>query len=345
MSTKSIPPVPPRPARAHESTSGTMKTPKITGDVPRIPPRPTDRQSNRSPSPIRERYAPSPLNEPYPEGHIRGRLSANNLSIDDLTTEAPQRPPSVQQMPSIGQEGNEYGEVFNASGSESSPNQTRSVANDLKLHAPKPSLPAGSAQQRVSTVTRTDSDQAMAFGIGKGGNDDKEPHARHLKSKPSSGSQHSQYDSDRPVSQADFEHGIPVHGQRVPMYPNAGDVQAPSPAPNSTPYAPGIGFHNDGSKPRSGRRTSGKGFEVPPGAYGLHGHGIIPHDRFEKAYYEKHPELVQKEMGQYGGAIGDGRKEWAMSSDDLNRIVRETAAGRGTSHGKYTYLSGVTISN
>lgn len=63
---------------------------------------------------------------------------------------------------------------------------------------------------------------------------------------------------------------------------------------------------------------------------GRYGHGI-PHenDRFEKAYYEKHPELFKKELGHYG----EGRPETAMSSDDLNKIVRGTAS-RGAGLGK-----------
>jgi hypothetical protein len=62
---------------------------------------------------------------------------------------------------------------------------------------------------------------------------------------------------------------------------------------------------------------------------GRYGHGVIPHDRFEKAYYEKHPELFKKELGQYG----EGKPEWAMSSEDLNKIVRDTAS-RGAGLGK-----------
>ncbi len=65
---------------------------------------------------------------------------------------------------------------------------------------------------------------------------------------------------------------------------------------------------------------------------GRYGHGVpTPHDRFEKAYYEKHPELFKKELGQYG----EGRPEWAMSSDDLNKIVRDTVS-RGAATGKYS---------
>ena len=61
---------------------------------------------------------------------------------------------------------------------------------------------------------------------------------------------------------------------------------------------------------------------------------LFPTIDFEKLYYEKHPELLKKECGQYGGALGDGRGEWALSSDDLNKIVRETAS-RGAGLGKY----------
>lgn len=170
-------------------------------------------------------------------------------------------------LPSIGQEGSEYAEVFAAPEElGTSPEQTRNIANDLKLHAPKPSLPTSSAKQRVSAVTRTDSGQAAAFGIGKASSDDKDPSSRPLKAKASFVSQTSN-GTERPPSSAESEHGIPQIGQIVPMYPNAGDVQAPSPSPFSQPYAPGIGFHNDGTKPRHhGRRTSGRGYDMPPDA-------------------------------------------------------------------------------
>jgi hypothetical protein len=118
------------------------------------------------------------------------------------------------------------------------------------------------------------------------------------------------------------------------MYPDAGDVQAPSPSPYTTPYAPGIGVHNDGPKPRHhSRRTSGRSIDIPFDAYGKHGHGQIPHDRFEKAYYEKHPELLKKETSLYHGPYAEDRPEWAMSSEDLNKIVRDTAS-RGAGIGK-----------
>jgi len=289
MST-AVPQVPPRPARTHNQGTSTSAGASLGSDIPQIPPRPINRRADRSMSPTRESFARSPLNEiPTQTSQAKPSLyssgSANNSSSD-----LPRRPPSVA-LPSIGQEGNEYAEVFDVPDVATSPTQTRNIANDLKLHAPRPSLPESSAKARVSTVTRTDSSQAAAFGIGKASGDDKDPGSRSLKNKTSFASQTSN-GPDRPPSSMEGEHGIPEIGQRVPMYPNAGDVQAPSPASFATPFTAGIGFHNDGSKPRHhGRKTSARGVEAPPGSYGLHGHGIIPHDRFEKAYYEKHPEV------------------------------------------------------
>jgi hypothetical protein len=264
MST-AIPQVPPRPTRVQDQAASSGST--LGSEMPKVPPRP-NRRIERSMSPQRESYARSPLNEtPYLANH--GTQSKSSLyssaSANESNSDLPARPPSVV-LPSIGQEGNEYAEVF-ASTEElgTSPTQTRNVAGDLKLHAPKPSLPVSSAKQRLSTVTRTDSGQAAAFGIGKANTDDKDPGSRKLKEKASFASQASNSTERRPSS-VESDHGIPEIGQRVPMYPNAGDVQAPSPAPFAAPYAPGIGFHNDGSKPRHhGRRTSARG-EIPSDA-------------------------------------------------------------------------------
>ena len=337
MSTKMMPPIPPRPTRTQDKHVPMTTGSTLGSDIPKIPARSTRRHIDRSQSPHRDSYAPSPLNEPSFIANQAAQAKTSlysSGSANASSSDLPRRPSNVA-LPSLGQEGNEYAEVFGVPEDLATlPTQTRSVANDLHLHAPKPSLPDSSAKQRVSTVTRTDSNQAAALGIGKAGSDDAEPQTRSLKAKASFASQTSN-STERPPSTSDSEHGIPEIGQRVPMYPNAGDVQAPSPAPFTAPYAPGVGFHNDGSKPRHhGRRTSGRGFEMPPGSYGLHGHGIVPNDRFEKLYYEKHPELLKKECGQYSGAIGDGRGEWALSSDDLNKIVRETAS-RGAGLGKY----------
>lgn len=268
-----MPQIPPRPSRAHQQSSATDSGSSLGSDIPKIPPRPVNRRIDRSMSPNRESYARSPLNEtPFLANH--GTQSKSSLystgSANASGTDLPRRPSSVA-LPSIGQEGNEYAEVF-AIPDElgTSPTQTRNVANDLKLHAPKPSLPQSSAKARVSAVTRTDSGQAAAYGIGKAASsDDKDPGSRDLKTKASFASQASNSTERRPSS-VESEHGIPEIGQRVPMYPNAGDVQAPSPAPFAQPYAPGVGFHNDGSKARHhGRRTSARGNnDLPLEAYG-----------------------------------------------------------------------------
>ena len=342
-----MPQIPPRPSRTQEQTTGGGGS--LGSDVPKIPPRPAHRRIERSISPQRESFARSPLNEtPFVSNH--GNQSKSSLyssgSANVSSSDLPRRPSSVA-LPSIGQEGNEYAEVFGASeDAGTSPPQTRNVANDLKLHAPKPSLPTSSAKQRVSQVTRTDSGQAAAFGIGKASNDDKDPSSRSLKEKASFASQTSNSNgTERPPSSLESEHGIPEIGQRVPMYPNAGDVQAPSPGLFAAPFAPGIGFHNDGTKQRHhGRKTSGRAVEIPFDAYGKHGHGQIPHDRFEKAYYEKHPELFKKETGHYHGPFAEGRAEWAMSSEDLNKIVRDTAS-RGGGLGKLCIFNNFRLGN
>ena len=250
-------------------------------------------------------------------------------------------------LPSIGQEGSEYADLIQdesentAPASSTSPTQTRNVGSDLPLHAPKPSLSTSGAKARIATVTRTDSSQAAAAGIGKASTplpgDDKDPHTRTLKGRESFSSTMSSASTERPSSVlADGEHGIPEIGQRVPMCPNAGDVQAPSPSPFTQQYPSGIGFHNDGSKPRHHSRTrSGRELFQPPGSYGLHGHGLASPDKFEKAWYDKHPDaLVKEEGGQYGPGIGGSRGEWAMSSEDLNKIVKETAS-RGAGFGRF----------
>ncbi|MCJ1417333.1 hypothetical protein MMC32_003676 [Xylographa parallela] len=312
-------------------------------EPPKVPPRPSQRRTDRSESPHRDSFARSPLNEApisTNHGNINTKLlSSNGQNASSSSLNLPARPPSVS-LPSIGQEGNEYAELAYEEPEAGSPTQTRNVGSDLPLHAPKPSLSTSSAKARIATVTRTDSSQAAAMGIGKAATplqvDDKDPYTRSLKPRESFSSTQSSASTERPSStQVDDEHGIPEIGQRVPMYPNAGDVQAPSPSPYAQSHPSGIGFHNDGSKPRHhGRRSSAKEvFLGPPGSYGLHGHGLANPDKFEKAWYDKHPDaLVREESGQYGPGIGGGRGEWAMSSEDLNKIVRDTAS-RGAGFG------------
>lgn len=336
----SAPQVPPRPTRALHS----HQSPLAFAEIPRIPPRPGHRMPGRSRSRSRDNFPKSPLNEIPNLGSKGGSIhSSESQYTSDSDFEAPQRPPSVS-LPSIGQEGNEYADIEYSKPLEASiisdtnqnePTPSKNVGNDLPLHAPKPSLSSSTAKARVATVTRTDSLQAAAAGIGKVGTPLTSESLQNpaLRSKVSFSRAESVTSTERPASAqaSDSDHGIPEIGQRVPMYPDAGDVQAPSPAPLPQTAPPGIGFYNDGvqrpgrhhSRTRSGREV----FRGPPGSYGMHGHGVLHNDQFEKAWYDKHPDaLVREEHGQYGPGISGGRGEWALSSDDLNKIVRDTAS-------------------
>jgi hypothetical protein len=123
------------------------------------------------------------------------------------------------------------------------------------------------------------------------------------------------------------------------MYPNAGDVQAPTPSPYASGPASGIGFFNKGDQPvarHHNRTKSGREiFHGPPGSYGLHGHGIIPKDEFEQQWYAKHPQDFQREkQGEYGHHIKENRKDYHWVGDDLVKLVHQSASkghGMGTS--------------
>ncbi|ORY62488.1 altered inheritance of mitochondria protein 21 [Pseudomassariella vexata] len=324
------PAIPPRPSRsAQEKENGPP--------VPTIPPRPINRNLTRSISPNPDRFAPSPLNETVFHPQSSPRNTRFNPSSAGKHAEHMGRSSSTD-LPSIGQEGQEYAAVIDSLGPgalmSSSPEterrpsvsleQTRTIGQDLKLHAPKPTMPAQSAKQRVAQVTRTDSDRAAAFGIGKPNSED--PYPRSLKKKASTTSQLSHHSEI-----FDDEQGIPEIGQRVPLIHNAGDVQAPSPAPTAVATEGAIrpGRHHS-------RKHSGRGFEsVPPGSYGLHGHGTASTDKLEQAYYEKHPELKSKEKYNH---LHDRVTDYSRSSEELNKIVRDTAS-RGAGFGTSGYVA------
>ena len=268
-------------------------------------------------SPLRDSYAPSPLNEP-PRGSPLGRTVSNDT---------PQRPPSVT-IPSLGEEGIEYEDIGVSDTPENhpaAPTETRNVGSDLKLHAPRPSLPTSSAKAQVQAVTRTDSRQAAAAGLAGMTSPSHEERPERPGRSQYSGASGSRADSstastDRRL-QYEEEQGIPEIGQRVPMYPNGGDVQAPSPSPYQVEHGASQRPSRGHNRSRSGRESS-----LPPGSYGLHGHGVDPTDKFEKAWYEKHPdEYVKEEKGQYGPGVGTPKPDWALSSDDLNKLVRGSA--------------------
>ncbi|CAI7619185.1 unnamed protein product [Penicillium glandicola] len=309
MPTQTAPAIPPRPARSPQPSSSL--------EMPKIPPRPGNRRNDRSVSPMRDSYAPSPFNEW--NGPSMSRTVSNDL---------PPRPPSVT-IPSLGEEGIEYADLDPGNISDNhhqTPAETRNVSSDLKIHAPRPSLPTSSAEAKVRAVTRTDSRQAAAAGLGRGvspARDEQERSSRSLHSRASGSRAESSTASNERRHSANIGE---EQGFRVPMYPHAGDVQAPSPSPYLEGSQRSSRNHN---RTRSARDTS-----LPPGSYGLHGHGVQHPDKFEKAWYEKHPDEFVKEEGQYGPGVGTPRPDWAMSSDDLNKIVRssaQTGSGLGTS--------------
>jgi hypothetical protein len=318
------PSIPPRPARAQNSPA-----PAAQLEAPRVPPRP-QRGVDRSVSPHGDRFAPSPLNNlPGPPPRDHGRAPPD----------PPSRPPSTS-LPGLGQEGNEYASFEDLSRTltneslgpvHSSPQQTKNVAGDLPLHAPTASVPASTAKSRIQTVTRTDSSQAQAAGFGKLAPDDRaDQGAKSARSGSSLGSRPSS------VYNEQDEHGIPEIGLQVPMFRNAGDVQAPSPAPSAPVVGGGgVGFHNKSGGRHHGRTKSGREiFHGPPGSYGLHGHGKISQDEFEKKWYERHPDDFRREKaGEYGPHIQENRKDYHWRSENLEQLVHGPGGiGLGRDH-------------
>lgn len=130
----------------------------------------------------------------------------------------------------------------------------------------------------------------------------------------------------------EYEQGIPEIGRQIPLLPNAGDVQAPSPEPTQTQFTPGIGFFNDGSTRAHNRKRSGRHEFGPPGSYGLHSHSTEPHDQFERDWYAKNPDKAMKEGYN---VYGSQKPETALSSAELNKLVNQSNdAGMGMCHGE-----------
>lgn len=359
------PVVPSRPSRSNQHLTANLSS-QASG--PQIPPRPEKRNKDGSVSPARHCYDRSPLhgslfaapsddssknnaeNKSFPGTNASRDTSYDKKYLHSSSRkDAPslRRPPSVSTLPSVGQEGNEYASLADEYAKPSTkpgvPEQT-SVKQDLPLHAPKASMPSTTAKSRISTVTRTDSTQAAAAGIGRpsSGHDDKAGNSSRGQSRSASaagekvsqardrGEHHLSRSGSaigRPASSQSQkeeyeEQGIPEIGLQVPMYPNAGDVQAPTPSP--FPHQDGTGSRRHDMKRRSTREV----FTGPPGSYGLRGHGVEPRDPFERAWYEKHPDQLEKEgHGEYGPGIHGVRSEWALSSNDLNKLVHESTHG------------------
>ena len=120
---------------------------------------------------------------------------------------------------------------------------------------------------------------------------------------------------------------------QIPLNPNAGDVQAPSPAPTQSQFAPGVGYFNDGSARAHNRKRSARQEFGPPGSYGLHSHGQEPQDKFERDWAAKNPDKAALEGYN---AYGTPRPETALSSAELNRLVSQTS---DVGMGMYLYQS------
>lgn len=351
--------IPPRPNR----TSGESAAPKQ--DIPIIPPRP---MRKTDPSPDREAYTRSPFNVLPSTNGNGSRFPPPSKAPTASTNNGLRRPPSINFPSEVGQEGSEYtsydqlpAEAHGVSKSTATADptaaaaieqETRNVSADIPLHQPKASVPLSTAKSRIATVTRTDSTQAAAAGIGKARPDDdvhktpgggdvpgsplsrvtsrtyggealgRVPSAElhPLRAKASFNRSSSSLHNGRPSSvHSDHHHeGIPEIGQQIPLYPNAGDVQAPTPGPGSSQHTPGIGFFNDGSARAHHRKRSSRHEFGPPGSYGLHGHGTEPQDQFERAWLAKHPEAQKEGLSPYMH-----RPESALSSEQLNKLVRE----------------------
>ncbi|KAL1897790.1 hypothetical protein Cpir12675_002216 [Ceratocystis pirilliformis] len=298
------------------STASTMGTPLVPArpsrslakETPKVPPRPScSKVRDLSPD---DRFAPSPLNEGFSKSPKVTRFSPTkdvteftdepNLDNDTLSLSRP----AMARMPSeVGDEGIEYGmaekiEEDHQHHKTSPAPETRTVG-DLELQAPRPSLPA-----KVDAVTKTTSEFAASLGLNKSAGSDIAT-VGSLRKKLSSSAL-----SVDGAPLTEDEHGIPEIGRRVPMIPNAGDVQAPedSDAPNA-----------------NSRAQSTRG--LPPGSYGLHSHGVFSTDKLETEYYEKRPDILQKE--QKAASYNPHQAEYARSSADLNKIVNETHADDG----------------
>lgn len=310
MSAPAPPTIPARPVKQQAAAQGVSK-------LPDIPPRPTSKRLERSISPAH--FPGSPLNEPY-------------IPPTDKPSLLPLRAPSVAHLPTPGEEGMEYANIqyepqhptsaLAQDALAQTQTQTRTIAEDLHLHAPKPSLPKASATAQVQGVTRTD--------IGRASHDDlglTRTRSRQSFSRPDSAA--SGGNRRRSVIYDD-EQGPAEIGLRVPINPLLGDVQAPTPS-GMSPQVTG-----DGNRRHSRKKSAVEDFR-PPDSYGLHGHGTIANSKFERDWYAKHPEQLEHEEGQGHGVyegIGTGRGGFALSSDELNQIVRSTAS-RGSGFGRY----------
>ncbi|RKF82350.1 putative protein impact protein [Golovinomyces cichoracearum] len=310
-----MPQVPLQPfvARAMDNyrTGGTMES-----ETSKLLSRPNDERLDKSIYPSQDLHA---FSQNIMALNLNERRDQEPVDTENCAVSGAEicRPSSVN-LPSLGEEGIEYDDVYVGLENESELPSTKVSNNskDYTHHAPNSTSPCS------STVV----DSSMTNHTGSSKTSEKENSIDAITRKEDSQSR----STSRNITHADHcipnlsnELGIPQIGQYVPMNPNAGDVQAPPPSLGSHVATGAILSENGAQKRNHTRKLSGRDKDIPSDSYGRFGHGIIiTQDRFDKAYYKKHPELLKKETGFYGEA----RPEWAMSSEDLNKIVRDTAS-------------------
>ncbi|KAI5286284.1 hypothetical protein KEM54_006909 [Ascosphaera aggregata] len=315
----SAPTIPQRPARSPANGSPAPPT---------IPARPKSRVDRPKSPALVNAYAQSPLNR-RPESPCKpspviqpnqqhptvkipsiGQEGVEYANYDRLKAEAEtEHDAEVEQHSHQHQDQHQQEEELLQHHHQPPSSQTRNIAQDLKLHSPRPS--SGHTQARVTSMARN--------GLDNNGNDDNNntfsSSRPSLSSRPSSMVYaDSETGSDRPASNAATAANntatttttTATPGTRVPMYPGAGEVQAPTP-------------RSDSARPKA----SGE-FPRPPDSYGLHSHDIEPTSKLEKEWYQKHPE-AQERKEKVSKAMHGPRPENALSSDALNKLVRETA--------------------
>ncbi|TQS38884.1 hypothetical protein Golomagni_00598 [Golovinomyces magnicellulatus] len=287
----------------------------LESETSKLPSRPNDKRLDQSVYPNQKLHA---ISQNRMAQNFNEKRDQEPVNSDACLVSGAEicRPPSVN-LPSLGEEGIEYDDVYIALENETEL-QTKILnnSNDFTHHAPKSTLSCSSAVM----------DSPMTNHTGYNMTSEKENSTDSISRKedPQSGSNSQSFTrAGRSIPNLSNELGIPQIGQYVPMNPNAGDVQAPPPS-IGLHVAMGATLNENGAQMRNHtRKLSGRDKDIPSDSYGRFGHGIIiPQDRFDKAYYKKHPELLKKETGFYG----DVRPEWAMSSEDLNKIVRDTAS-------------------
>lgn len=305
-----MPQVPSRSVVAHAQEQNNSAS-VLGADKPKIPSRPSDKRLGRSISPSQENYARSPLTKAPlnlnkdPDGNHH---SANYSTRFTDTENCHQL--SIR-LPSIGQEGTEYADVYISQDENLNKLSlnNKDVNNSDQFLKPGPTNPNSEVKSLASTMDHKDFRKESVIATSNVNNG--------IDSQVSDSCKNTQ--------------GIPQIGLFVPMYPNAGDVQAPSQSLTISTVPDTSTDYNKAESKYFSQRLNGRGQEIPSDAYGRYGHGFISQDLFDKAYYKKHPELFKKEIGSYG----EMRPEWALSSEDLNKIVQDTATN-GTGIGSST---------